>query len=101
MVKQKRKPTVGDVAWEVEWLSCIVRDDNGDMDMDSSEWSCRLLATKEAADVYARKVYPKSLNGSVLITPQRFVPYDEDDAVKYPQVGFWESCGDSEEYSGE
>ncbi len=101
MTAQRKRNRVGDTAWEVEWLSFLFVDENGDSDPDRSTYSTAMFKTKEAADDFARKIYPESKSGSVAITPMQFMPYDEEDAYEMPYVGLWEATGDSDYFEGE
>lgn len=92
---------VGDEAWEVEWCSDVPKDENGDSISDRAVMHVRTFKTKAAALKCAREAFPKDFFGSVAITPVRFMPYDEDDAERYPTVGYWEACGETEHYEGD
>lgn len=97
MASQSR---VGDVAWEVDWCSEIPVNEFGDGDHDGAVRHVRRFKSRDAAMKYAAEVYPKDAYGSVIVTQQRFEPYDERDAKRYPWVGFWDCVGDSEYYEG-
>jgi len=92
----KRKPMVGDERYRVEWCESIPIDENGDGDLDAAVYRRRLFATHTAAIAFAKSVLPRDAFGAVDVTPIRFVAYDDDDAIIYPHVGFWEDVGDGE-----
>ena len=101
----KQKPRVGDTCWFVRW--CIKRgmvdeehpEYGGDPDKDVDR-SAR-CETREEAERKAREVYPLDQYGCVAYWPAEFVAYDEDDAVRYPHVGFWDATADPEVFDGE
>ena len=94
-MKQKSRPRVGDELWEVEWCEGIPLDENGDGDIDRADMHCVMVETEEEAMRIAKEKLPIDAFGSVAVTPMRFEPYDEDDAVRYPHAGFWEAIGDT------
>lgn len=100
-MKRPYRPVVGDERWEVEWCVFSFVDENGDGDPDRDRYTSRLVKTWAEAQKEARRVFPTCCYGSVRITPMRFEPYDEDDAARYPHVGFWEAVGDSVFFEGE
>ena len=97
----KQRPRIGDEHWEVEWLAEIAIDENGDHDPDRSTYTFRYFKNESKARAFAREIYPQSKSGAVRITPERFVPYDEGDALRFPHAGFWEATADPEWYEGE
>lgn len=101
MVKEQRKPRVGDECWEVEWCTEIPLDKNGDAVLDQCTMKDRLFKTEAAAWKHAKKVYPLDKFGSVAVTRKRFCPYDDADAAAWPTMGFWETVGDPKHYEGE
>lgn len=102
MTKHKKRPMIGDECWFVEWAYEPCFDGGGDIDPYNCKEHEQIVATKEEAEKVAHEVWPESCNvwGVVNYYPARFVPYDEDDALVYPHVGFWEPIGDTIEYSG-
>ncbi len=102
MTQSKPRPRVGDVCWFVEWCPELAFDESGDVDRDSCVNSIRRVATKEEAETLARKVWPQTQHawGVVDYWPAEFVPYDEEDAARYPHVGHWEDTADAESYEG-
>lgn len=95
----KKRPRIGDEAWEVEWVSKLAfYEGTQDVWHDRCEYSFRHFPNRGLAMAFAKKVWPdaKKTFGVVEITPIRFVPYDDDDAAMYPHVGYWEHSGDTE-----
>jgi hypothetical protein len=88
------RPKIGDEKWEVEWVSELAFDENGNMDIDRNKHSFKYFPDKESALAFAKKIWPNTVKtiGVVEVMPIRFVPYDEDDTDPY--IGFWESCGE-------
>lgn len=97
----KQRATVGDCRFEVEWCSEIPVDEYGDSDMDAAKYHTRKFETIEQARAYAKEVFPKDAFRVVSITPVEFVAYDDDDAIAYPHVGFWQHSGEPEHYDGD
>lgn len=97
MTKSKRRARIGDKRWEVEWVSKLVFDEYGDMDIDRNEVSYAHFDSENEAVAYVKTVWPiaEKTIGQVEVTPIRFVPYDDDDADIYPHVGFWEHYGET------
>lgn len=100
MTATKKRPAVGDERWEVQWCIDVPKDENGDCVLDQADDRFAMFQTKAAAMRHAKKVYTKDFFGSVRITPMRFVPFDEDDALRFPHAGYWDAIGDSEFYEG-
>jgi hypothetical protein len=101
VTRQRRRPRVGDECWEVEWCAGVPLDENGDADLDRADYRVCRFADRDAALAFAREIFPKDHFGAVRITPERFEPYDELEAVAYPHAGYWQAIGDSEFYEGE
>jgi hypothetical protein len=101
---KRYRPRVGDSRWFVEWNEEIVLDESGDIDRDATEAKekTRSFKTREEAEAFAAEVWPKTHNafGIVVYYPAEFVAYDEDDAARYPHVGYWEGTADTEVYEG-
>ena len=88
----RKRPVIGDRAWRVEWCADLPVDAAGDSDTDMADNRCEVWLTKPAAQKRATEVLPLDVFGQVSITPVEFVPYDENDAIRYPHVGFWEEA---------
>jgi hypothetical protein len=104
--KQQPKPRIGDACWFVEWcieLAFCGGNQEYGVDCDACKMACRRVGTKEEAERLAREVYPVTTKtfGVVGYWPAEFVPYDDDDAVRYPHVGRWNATADPEYYEGE
>jgi hypothetical protein len=100
----KTRPTVGDTAWFVEWCYELAFDQGGDVDRDNCKEHRRRFATKEEAAAFAREIWPTTTDklGIVTYWQADFVAYDEEDAARYPHVGYWEPRGEYDEiYDGE
>lgn len=105
MTKQRKRPTVGDECWMVEWCAKLAfYEDSTDVDRDSCKMAIRSFATKEEAVKFSAEIWQSVAQhtfGIVDYWPSRFVPYDEADAARYPHVGFWEATADAETYEGD
>ncbi len=97
----KRPWLEGDTGWEVEWCSVLPVDENGDADRDSATHVARYYRDKAAAEVYARKVYPKDQFGSVAITPFVLERLCEDHRFDIEHNCRLEHTADSEFYEGD
>jgi hypothetical protein len=92
--QQRKRPSVGDRAFAVDWCAAIPLDENGDADMDRADDRCEHFATEEAAARRVAEVLPLDAFGVVQVTPVEFVPYD-DDAERFPHAGFWQATGET------
>lgn len=106
MAQTKTRPKIGDHRWFVEWCSKLAfydNDESGDIDRDSCEMTVRSFSDPDSAAKYAGSVWPKAKEtfGVVEITEMEFVPHDEEDAVFYPHIGYWETVSDTEFFEGE
>jgi hypothetical protein len=105
----KQKSRVGDECWFVEWVYELVWVDGDDtseyreIDRDNCKTRSRKVSTKEEAERLAREVWPQTHDafGVVQYWPAQFVAYDEEDAGRYPHVGYWEATDEGECFEGE
>ena len=91
-----KRPRVGDRAWEVDWCASIPVDEHGDSDLDNADQRTERFGTRPEADERARAVLPQDVLGAVTVTAVEFTAYDEDDAERYPHVGYWEPIAEPE-----
>lgn len=96
----RARPRVGDERWSVDWVKEIgwidpARPDLG-CDPDRDVIVHRSFATRDEAMKYVREVMPLALGREVMLWPEEFVPYDEDDRHKYPHAGCWAATADPE-----
>lgn len=91
-VKKSRK--VGDIAWSVDWTANIPVNEFGESDMDAADERCERFTTEVEAIARANEVVSLDAYGFVPVTKCEFVPYDEDDAERFPHAGFWEDRGE-------
>lgn len=101
----KARPKVGDHRWFVEWCSKLAfyEECPGEVDRDRCEMSRRSFPTREAAWAFAKEVWPATTQtfGIVEVWEAEFTPYDEDDAARYPHVGYWDAVDEyGEVYEG-
>lgn len=105
MTLKQNRPRIGDSCWFVEWCVKLglVDDEHPEYgcNPDRNEMRQRRVNTREEAERLAREVYPLDAYGAVPFWPATFMPYDDDDAVIYPNVGFWEATADADHYEGE
>ena len=95
--KAQRRPAVGDRAWCVDWCAGIPIDpETGDGDIDNADDRTEVFWTKAKADKRANEVAPHDAWGQAGVTHVEFTAYDENDARRYPHVGFWEPMGEPE-----
>ena len=99
MPETKKRPELGDRAFEVEWCIEIPNyPDSEDRDIDNAKYRRRIVATKDDALSLAKEVYPQDQFGAVTVTPVEFIdPYEEN----IPKTFRWDYCGDSLHYSGD
>lgn len=98
----KTKPRVGDSRWTVEWCHELAFDEGGDVNHDKCKMAYRHVDTENEAAAIAREVWPQTNNafGVVEYYPAEFVAYDDEDAGRYPHVGFWEITAEPQFYAG-
>lgn len=97
---KRKRATIGDRKYELEWCAGIPLDECGDCDLDNADMRREFFPiTKiEAARERARELLSsdKDAFGAISITLIEFVPYDDDDADAMPNVGYWTAVQDSE-----
>lgn len=101
---RKDAPRVGDRLWRVEWCDRLAFDDAGDIDRDRCRIRQRTFTSRDEARDFAVLMWPETHDklGLVEVDEIEFTAYDEEDAIRYPHIGYWEcvnECG--EVFSGE
>lgn len=102
--RTRQRPRIGDERYQVEWCSRLAfYADSTDVDHDRCEMSVAYFADHDEARQFAESIWPKTHDtfGVVEVDLVEFVPYDDDDAVTMPHVGYWEHRGTTEIFSGE
>lgn len=99
MSKLKR-PVVGDRRWRVEWVYELGMFE-GEHEPDLNKSHFAVATTKEEATSIAKEKFPLDQYGAVSYWEEEFVAYDDDDAIPYPHVGYWDAVSEVFHYEGE
>lgn len=90
---------IGDLAWQVDWYAGIPFDEYGNADIDNADDRTETYRHQVRAEVRAQEVTAIAVSGVATVTPVEFTAYDDDDAIRYPHVGYWETIGESKEFN--